>query len=370
METRARYLLVGAFLLAAICAGFGFVYWLNNATSFGARAVYRVQFQGPAFGLIEGSSVLFNGIKVGEVTALQLNAATPGEVVAVIAVHADTPVTAGTTVGLESLGLMGAPAVSLIGGPAGAPSLKQADGSEPVLIAPPEAGLDTMRAARQAIMRIDRLVAENSDALRNTIRNIDSFAAALGRNSGKVDTIADGLSGMFGGQQKAAGTSFDLGPADEVASPGNMPAVQLAVLEPSSVLALDSQKINSQSDGKATAVFPDAQWSDNLPKLVQSRIVQSFENAGFMTAEEGEDAFDAEAKLLIDIRSFYVTPATGGIDIEFSAKVIVDGKVAGAKTFRQTRNTDVTDPNSVIAAFKDGFKASASELVVWTLGVL
>lgn len=370
METRARYLLVGAFLLAAICAGFGFVYWLNNANSFGARAVYRVQFQGPAFGLIEGSSVLFNGIKVGEVTQLQLNAAIPGEVVAVIAVHVDTPVTAGTTVGLESLGLMGTPAVSLIGGPAGAPLLKQADGSEPTLIAPPDAGLDTMRAARQAIMRIDKLVADNSASLRNTIQNIESFASALGRNSGKVDTIAEGLSGMFGGQKKEASIAFDLSPADAVPSPGNMPTVQLAVLEPSSVLALDSQKISSQIDGKATAVFPDAQWSDNLPKLVQSRIVQSFENAGFMNAEEGEDNFDAEAKLLIDIRSFYVMPGSGGVDIEISAKVVVDGKVAGAKTFRQTRNANVTDANSVIAAFDDGFKATASELVVWTLGVL
>jgi len=37
METRARFILVGLFTLAVILAGFGFVYWLNNAGGLGPR---------------------------------------------------------------------------------------------------------------------------------------------------------------------------------------------------------------------------------------------------------------------------------------------------------------------------------------------
>ena len=35
METRAPFVIVGAFVLAAIVAVFGFVYWLNNAGGIG-----------------------------------------------------------------------------------------------------------------------------------------------------------------------------------------------------------------------------------------------------------------------------------------------------------------------------------------------
>ena len=38
METRARYALIGAFMLAVIAASFAFVYWLENKGGFGQRA--------------------------------------------------------------------------------------------------------------------------------------------------------------------------------------------------------------------------------------------------------------------------------------------------------------------------------------------
>ena len=45
METRAPYALIGLFVLAAIGAVFGFVYWLHNTGGLGERAVYRVRFE-------------------------------------------------------------------------------------------------------------------------------------------------------------------------------------------------------------------------------------------------------------------------------------------------------------------------------------
>ena len=46
METRAPFVIVGAFVLAAIVAVFGFVYWLQNTGGLGPRTSYRVQFEG------------------------------------------------------------------------------------------------------------------------------------------------------------------------------------------------------------------------------------------------------------------------------------------------------------------------------------
>ena len=82
METRARYVLVGAFTLAVILAGFVFVYWLNSATGLGSRSRYLVRFEGSVSGLLSGSAVLFNGVRVGEVTQLELDAAYPRQVLA------------------------------------------------------------------------------------------------------------------------------------------------------------------------------------------------------------------------------------------------------------------------------------------------
>ena len=119
METRAPYALIGLFVLAAIGAVFGFVYWLHNTGGLGERTVYRVRFENNVAGLLTGAAVLFNGIRVGEVIDLQLNPDNPREVTAAIAVVAGTPVRTDTHAGLEFQGLTGVPVISLLGGDAG-----------------------------------------------------------------------------------------------------------------------------------------------------------------------------------------------------------------------------------------------------------
>src|SRR3974390_893345 len=104
METRAPFVLIGAFVLAAIVAVFGFVYWLNNSAGLGPRTTYHVQFDGSVPGLLVGAAVLFNGIRVGEVAALSLAPDNPRRVNATIAVVTGTPGRGDTKVGREFQG--------------------------------------------------------------------------------------------------------------------------------------------------------------------------------------------------------------------------------------------------------------------------
>ena len=67
-------------------------------------------------GLLVGAAVLFNGIRVGEVTNLGLVADSPRQVDATIAVASGTPVHADTKVGLDFQGLTGVPVIALEGG--------------------------------------------------------------------------------------------------------------------------------------------------------------------------------------------------------------------------------------------------------------
>src|SRR5580698_6186762 len=158
METRAPFIIVGAFVLAAIGAVFGFVYWLHNTAGTGARTTHHVQFEGSVSGLLVGAAVLFNGIRVGEGTQLSLAADNPRRVEATVAVASDTPVHADTKVGLDFQGLTGVPVIALEGGKeVGASTATQ------TLVADPAAGESMTQAARNALARVDTVLAENAE---------------------------------------------------------------------------------------------------------------------------------------------------------------------------------------------------------------
>jgi phospholipid/cholesterol/gamma-HCH transport system substrate-binding protein len=121
MEIRARYVLIGLLTLAVIVGAFGFIYWLNASGGLGERVTYRVRFPSSVAGLFLGSDVLFNGIRVGEVTDLRISNESPGDVIATIEVVADMPVRSDTRAGLQYGGLTGTASIALQGGTAGAP---------------------------------------------------------------------------------------------------------------------------------------------------------------------------------------------------------------------------------------------------------
>src|SRR6476659_3146579 len=127
MEIRAPYVIIGLFVLAAIGAVFGFVYWLHTTAGLTARSVYVIRFENTVAGLLPGGAVLFNGIRVGEVTNLRLNPDEPRQILATIAVQPDTPIRPDTHAGLDFQGLTGVPVVALEGR-SSAPSAWPADG--------------------------------------------------------------------------------------------------------------------------------------------------------------------------------------------------------------------------------------------------
>src|SRR3982074_1204283 len=121
METRANYVLIGAFTLAVIAAAFGFVLWFQSLHTIKARSPIRIVFEGPAPGLRNGGSVNFNGIRIGEVVSVKLD--NPRRVVALAMVENNAPIRKDTLVGLEFQGLTGVAAISLKGGEEAAPSV-------------------------------------------------------------------------------------------------------------------------------------------------------------------------------------------------------------------------------------------------------
>jgi phospholipid/cholesterol/gamma-HCH transport system substrate-binding protein len=357
-------------MLAVIAASFAFVYWLENTGGFMDRASYRIQFSSPVPGLLVGSAVNFNGIRVGEVTGLTLDAADPRSVVATIAVEQNIPIRSDTDVSVDTQGLTGGAVISLRGGSASSEPLEADDGNLPTLVAAPSAAQDWTQAARDAFQRVDNVLAENSDALKSAISNIDTFAQALARNSDKVDSIVAGIERMTGGSTpKSQLPTYDLTAVKDFPPLAKVPDWQLVVPEPTALMAVNTDKMQTQPAQGETVAIPNAQWADNLPVMLQEKVVQSFENAGYAQAvSRPRDGLQAGFQLLIDVRHFAVsTSGAPSAEIEFVAKIMSqDGKIVTAKTFTATAPADSAEAPAAAAALNQAFAKAVTELVPWT----
>lgn len=196
METRANYVLIGSFTLAVIAAAFGFVLWFQSLHTTKLRSPLRIVFEGPAAGLRNGGSVNFNGIRVGEVVSVKLD--NPRRVVALAMVEHNAPVRKDTLVGLEFQGLTGVAAISLKGGDENAPAVPLGDDGIPVLTADPTALQDVTEAIRGTLQNINRVVADNQEAVKNSLHNLETFTASLSRNAAKIDEIMGKVDGVMG----------------------------------------------------------------------------------------------------------------------------------------------------------------------------
>jgi phospholipid/cholesterol/gamma-HCH transport system substrate-binding protein len=367
METRAPFIVVGAFMLAAIAAVFGFVYWLHNTAGTGARTLHHVQFDGSVSGLLVGAAVLFNGIRVGEVTNLGLAADSPRQVDATIAVASGTPVHADTKVGLDFQGLTGVPVIALEGGKeVGASTASQ------TLVADPAAGQSMTQAARNALGRVDSVLAENAEPLKSTIANLKTFTEGLAKNTGALDSIVGGLVKMTGGGEAATPkTIYDLKIPRDFASLKKPLNEQLVMPTPTAILQLDTQRF-LLAPTKDLPGFSNAQWADSIPKMLQVKLIQSFENYDVAHAPLRSDNPGANFQLLVDVRSFQInTDDELTAEIGFSARILnKDGQVVASRLFQQRKKLDKPDPASAVAAFNDAFASAATDLITWTAGAL
>ena len=373
MEIRARYVLIGLFTLAVIAAGFGFVYWLNNAGALLQRSVYRIQYEKTVSGLLKGSAVLFNGIRVGEVTALDLNAEHPRQIVVSVAVDRQTPVRADTRAAIEFQGLAGAPVVSLFGGSAAASALTSVDREPPILVADLNTGQNMTEAAREALRHVDTLVTDNAEPLRSAIANIDKFSGALARNSDRVDGIVAGLERLTGGGQKTKPHIYELSATLSFAGIGKLPTGQLAIPEPTALTLFDTDKVLLRNADGQSPPLDNAQWPDVLPKLLQAKLIQSFENAGYLRAfGRAPEGLMADYQLLIDIRRFHASLAPlATAEVEFAAKLVrKDGQIAEARIFQATVPVAATDGAAVTGAINQAFNKITTELIPWALAAM
>lgn len=282
METRANYALVGAFTIAVIVAGFGFIYWLQGGTRSQATQFVRVIFSGSVGGLSKGSTVTFNGLKVGEAVDVRLLPQDPRRVVVQVQVDPSTPLRTDTRAMLNSSMLTGVSHIALSGGSADAEPLKAGSGDQmPTLFADSSDIQDMMSAAKQIaqraddmLRRMDSVIASNEGAITKTLANVETFSTQLADSGPALQALVKAIDGqrvnrIIESLDKVSGTLA-----------GSSPEIEGAIKDARAMMA----KLNGAAD-KIEGVLGGA---------------QSF--LGSASGEQGGGAFSAVQEAAVSVR--------------------------------------------------------------------
>lgn len=201
METKANYLVIGGFVLGVLVLAFIFVFWMTNLAGGGKR--YYIIFDGSVAGLTTGSSVAFNGIKVGEVQSMQLDPRDARKVQVLVSVVPETPVRANSRANMQSLGLTGGSGIEIGAGTPDSPFLvATAENPIPVIVADRGGGQGlfdaapaVMNNANALLLRLNDLVAANEDSIHKTLTNVEQVTTMLAERKDEISKTITDVSG-------------------------------------------------------------------------------------------------------------------------------------------------------------------------------
>ncbi|MGJ8602699.1 MAG: MlaD family protein [Marivita sp.] len=182
METKANFVLIGAFTLAGLLGILGFFLWFAQVELDRQFDYYDIRFSSVS-GLGNASDVRFSGLPVGQVVDVRLSPDQDGTILVRVEVDAATPVRRDSIATIEAQGVTGVSFVGIDAGSGSADLLESTEG-QPV----PEilAGRSTLQSLSEDAPRLleealtlvtelgDLLGAENRERLNSIIANVES----------------------------------------------------------------------------------------------------------------------------------------------------------------------------------------------------
>lgn len=165
----------------------------------------------------------------------------------------------------------------------------------------------------------------------------------------------------------SAPTTYDLSAPRDFGRLGGSRAT-LVVAEPTTVQALDSDRVIVKDSSGALSFLGGAQWADRVPRLVQVRLIQTFENGSRLgsVARPG-DRITPEVQLVTDIRSFNIDAASGAAVVEITAKLVGDrtGDIRRARLFSARVPAGAVDGAGATQALDQALSQVLIEIVRW-----
>jgi cholesterol transport system auxiliary component len=172
------------------------------------------------------------------------------------------------------------------------------------------------------------------------------------------------LGGCGGG---ATPLTFDLAalpPSGRTVAAGR----SIAVFEPVGIQPFEADRIIVREPGGALSFLGGGQWADRLPRLIQTRIIQSLENSGRLrSVSRPGDKVVADYQLISEIRAFDVQAGTGEAVVDLSLKLVADGtgKVAAARIFTARVPVAKIDAGTGAHALDQALMTVLADVVRW-----
>ena len=198
METRANYILIGAFTIAGFIGVLAFFLWFARVELDRQFAYYDIRFSSVS-GLGNASDVRFSGLPVGQVVDVRLAPDQDGSILVRVEVAAETPVRSDSIATIEAQGVTGVSFVSIGAGSPDAPLLVS---TQAVPIPEIEAGRSTLQSLSedapqlvsetlQVVQEIGQLLGnENQGRLENILLNIESASADFAQTLKDFSSVA------------------------------------------------------------------------------------------------------------------------------------------------------------------------------------
>jgi cholesterol transport system auxiliary component len=173
-----------------------------------------------------------------------------------------------------------------------------------------------------------------------------------------------GLFSLVAACSSAPKLTYDLNPAaDGRAARGGHG--QLAISVPDATLPANSDGIVVRTSSQSVAYLEGAQWVDRLPTLIQSRLIESFQNAHVLRAV-GRPGILADATLQTTLRRFDLDAARSEAAVEIFAQLIgTSGRILAGHSFAATVPVPSAEPAAVTTALDMALRQVMREIVMW-----
>ena len=163
-------------------------------------------------------------------------------------------------------------------------------------------------------------------------------------------------------------------PTLSFAAPLPHTAAQLLVAVPNAPAGLDTARIALSRSAVSLDYFADAEWTDRVPLLVQSAMIEGFERSGAVPAV-GRDSAGLRADFILesDIRDFsalYDSPAQPPlVSVVVNVKLIKipDRKIVGQSSTTRRQRAAANGVPEVVRAFDAALGGVVEEVVRWAV---
>jgi cholesterol transport system auxiliary component len=147
-------------------------------------------------------------------------------------------------------------------------------------------------------------------------------------------------------------------------------SIQLTVNEPSAVEALSSSRIAIKPGPHEISYFAAAVWTDKLPRLLQLRLIETFENSRILKAvSTGSDRIRGDFGLALSIRDFQVEVNGGSAQahVRLNVKMVDEdrGQLVASREFSATVRAHNDGVEAGVDALKEAFSSVSTQIMRW-----